>query len=149
MKHIKSFTNFLNESINADTEKVNKLIFDNLDPYDGIGGGECHDIALIAYTYCQSTGFLENPKILWTGNHAWVEGEYQGINCVLDVVAVNQKHLGAAFKLADDKDGPYYNNPKTSTDAKSYVAGNRGVNISVEDAEYGIEELSFLDEYIN
>lgn len=148
MRHILNFDNFLNENVETDIKKINKSIFDNLDPFDGIAGGECHDIALIAYIYCQNSGFLENPKIMWTSNHAWIEGDYNGTSCIFDIVAVNQKHLGDAFKLATDNKGQYYYNPKVSTETNTYVSINQGVNISVEDAEYGVEELLFLDDYI-
>lgn len=148
MKHIQTFDGFLNENVDSEIARINKSIFDNLDEYDGITGGECHDIALICFTYCMNSGFLQNAKLLWTGNHSWIEGEYNGIDCVLDLVAVNQKHLGDAFKKTSEKQGMYYSNPKTTTDVNFYVNKNLGVNISAEDAEYGTEELSFLDDFI-
>ena len=135
------------ENIERAAENISLEIKENLDEYESIAGGECHDVALIAYTYAKMSGFLDEPVIKWTPGHAWVEGKYDGRSVIFDIVAVNQKHLGEPFSIKDDLlDEPMEIN--TAYSAEEYVDENQHCAISPEDAEYGAEELTFLDKFI-
>jgi hypothetical protein len=147
----KIFESFEDQLVFKAIEEINNSMFENLDPFDSIAGGECHDIALISYLYCIESGFLNDPYILWTGNHAWVEGKYLDNSVVLDIVAVNQEHLGGAFKPVSEKNlagYKYYQNPQITNDIDEYVNRNFEINISIDDAGYAMEELSFLNDYV-
>jgi hypothetical protein len=153
MHRIKRFKIFENlKGIEEITDEVNLTLLENLDPYDSIAGGECHDIALISFTYCSESGFLLDPKLCWTGNHAWVEGIFQygdeQFDAVLDIVALNQPHLGRVFKPISEAIGEYYRRDHESRDPIEYIRTNFGVNIQLEEAQYGAEELSILDMFI-
>jgi hypothetical protein len=151
IRRFKIFESFEDQIVSKAIEEINNSIFENLDPFDSIAGGECHDVALISYLYCIESGFLNDPYILWTGNHAWVEGKYMDNRVVLDLVAVNQEHLGGAFKPVSEKNlvgYEYYQNPQITNSIDEYIDRNFGINIPIEDAEYAMEELSFLNDYL-
>jgi hypothetical protein len=149
MKHVQNFENFIFESQfnNSKISQISNSIQSNLDPFDSIAGGECHDIALIVFTYVKNSGLLKDPIIKWTGGHAWVEGEFNQKNVILDIVANNQKHLGAPFKQTEIN-ANYPKNAKTSDDMEEYLQKNQLCNIDIEMAEAGAEELEFLNNFI-
>jgi hypothetical protein len=149
MKYVQDFENFIFESQFNDSKilQVNSSIQSNLDPFDSIAGGECHDIALTVFTYVKNSGFLKEPVIKWTGAHAWVEGKFNQKNVILDIVANNQKYLGEPFKETEFNTN-YPKNAQTSDDIEEYLQKNQRCNIDVEMAEAGAEELEFLNSFI-
>jgi hypothetical protein len=49
IRRFKIFESFEDQIVSKAIEKINNSIFENLDPFDSIAGGECHDVALISY----------------------------------------------------------------------------------------------------
>lgn len=135
------------ESTENVIDEINSELKENLDEFESIAGGECHDVALIAFHYAKESGFLSSPKIKWTGGHSWVEGEYDGVPVIFDIVAINQKHLGEPFSIKNvDANEP--EGIPTANSKEEYIDQNIQCGISIESAEYGAEELEFLNKFI-
>lgn len=113
------------QALNAE-ERVVASQFENLNRYDSIAGGECHDVALGTFQWALRHGFTK-PLVHSHGNHTWVDAEINGHRIVIDPVAVNQGFGKPFTDVASDTAEVRHRPHKTYSSLDGYVAaeGNK------------------------
>jgi len=157
IRDFKTFKRMMNENNSLNEQKLRELTSLNYmlrKQYQSgnlsIADFECWDAALVVYHYCKnmSKKFLD-PRI-WTCKteyHAFVVAFLGTKQVTLDVVALNQTHLGDPIKLTTDvRSNPNYGNGfEMFTSADEYRQKNAS-SINIGDAEIieAARELEFL-----
>jgi len=157
IKDFKTFKRTLNENSSLNLQKIRELRQINYQirkQYDSgnlsLGDFECWDAALVVYYYCKnmSKKFLD-PRI-WvckTVYHAFVVAFLGTKQVTLDVVALNQTHLGDPVKFTTDiRLNPEYGNGfEMFTSADEYRQKNASaINIGDAEIKEAVKQLEFL-----